>query len=305
MPPGSSPTCRSHWARHAVPALLIACVLVVLFWEVMAHRSARPFAPFDLTAADFAGFEPRLAGWQVRPVPVATNDPVEPNIFALRAVRAGAAYGVRVVHGYNMPMCMKIKGYTTEEFGVQGSGFRMGEGGEEHSESAAGIPAEGSPLNPEPRTPNLEPTPEARPQLWRVVSSVGDVSVWVTSMIRAGDFRVTAVDCRSMPFPRATVQEDPGWIPRGLSWSSLRHPVAGLRTYLRSRWNTSRSDLATFLRLRQPAWASEELLTLVVYTLGDPLPPGAERAAAAEALALHDGLLLELQRWRAATTAGR
>jgi hypothetical protein len=57
--------------------------------------------------------------------------------------------------------------------------------------------------------------------------------------------------------------------------------------YLRSKWNASRSDLLTFLRLRQPAWASDVMLTLVSEYRGEPLAGDAESAAVAHVLEVH------------------
>jgi hypothetical protein len=106
----------------------------------------------------------------------------------------------------------------------------------------------------------------------------------------------------AMKFPRVDGPEDPNWIPRGVTWRSLRHPVAGLRRYLRSRWNSSRQDWLTFLRWRQPAWASEELLTFVSRTVEPSVTPATEAVTLAELQAVHARLHAELAAWWAVKT---
>jgi hypothetical protein len=302
--------------HYLVPALLIACVVVVGFWEFMAQRSARPFRPFDLTGEELTGFAPRSSAWQFRSLPVAANDPVEPNIVVFEAARGASLVRVRLVHGYNMPMCMKIKQYQVDLVGEETAetGGLKPETGDFNPEPGTLNPEPGT-LNPEPRPPNPEPgtgNPEPRPlnpepspfaQVWRLTSSVGDASIWITSILRSGDFRVTGADVRSLAFPRVDVPDDPRWVPRGLTWSSLRHPVAGLRAFLRERWNSSRTDPLTFLRLKQPAWASEELLTYVACSQAPAVTPANEARVRAEVAEVHALVLADLQRWKAAANA--
>jgi hypothetical protein len=249
-------------------------VLLVAFWVVMARHSARPFKPFDLTAADFESFNPSVPGLEVRKVPITTNDPVAPNIVVLdvRSARdeAWGHLAVRLVHGYNMPMCMKIKGYTV------------------------------APLQ-DSRSANAASGAGRRPvgcQVFRVTSSLGESSIWVTTMVRAGDFRPTAVDIGSMAFPRVDIPDDPRWVPRGLNLEDLRHPVVAFKRWARSRWNASRTDLWTFLRLKQPAWASEELLSFVTLSVAPAVTPATEAATVAKALALHEASLSAFRAWR-------
>lgn len=244
-------------------------MLLVAFWLVAGRYSAKPFKAFELTADDFKGFSPTVAGISLKEVPVTVRDEAEPNIMAYVGEPAGSpvVLGLRLVHGYNMPMCMKIKGYTV--------------------------------------TPKMSDTlPRGVPmQLWQVVSSAGDTSIWVTTMIRSGDFSATQVDVCSMAFPRVDIPDDPNWVPRGLGWADLKHPVESLRKYFRARWNASRTDLLTFLRLRQPAWANEELLTYVTRSMVVPVTPGNEAMVLEQVVAGHAALLKELQRWRQATSA--
>ena len=285
--------------RHLFPALLIACTLIVALWLVMARQSGQPFAPFDLTAKDFAGFEPALPGWSVRSIVVSTNDPAEPNIAAFAVTSGEREDGkdsplgtaaptlrtqnpepltirllARLVHGYNMPMCMKIKGYTVEKWG----NLKPETGNLSQKDSSSSVPC----------------------QVWRVTSSAGETSIWATTMIRAGDFAPTRADICSMAFPRVDVADDPRWIPRGFRWADLLHPVAGLRQWARARWNASRTDLLTFLRLRQPAWASEELLTYVTRSVSPEIEADNEADMLREEVAVHTRMLEVLREWRTA-----
>lgn len=120
--------------ERLVAAVLIACLLVVGFWEGMAIWSRRPWEPFSLTAADFDDFAPSSGQWEIRRVPV-SSDPVEPNILAFAMVPRSGTSGVpvlaRLVHGYNMRDCMRIKGYKVEligGLGVEGGKWKV-EGG--------------------------------------------------------------------------------------------------------------------------------------------------------------------------------
>jgi hypothetical protein len=273
MNPEVAPTlepCR--WREWIVPGILLLCVALTGAWQLMARASRRPFGPFDLTAADFRGFQPALKGWASRMVPVSTNDPVEPNIVALEVQRAGRTSLVRLVHGYNMPTCMRIKSY-----------------------GVALIP-EGP---PDPARRALrDPV-----QVWRLTAPNGEVSIWATTMLRAGDFAALDEDIRSMAFPRIDGPEDPHWIPRGITRETLRHPLASFKAWFRARWNSSRTDWLTFLRLRQPAWASEERLSFVVRSLVPAVTPDTESATIREVRAVHRETLGAFQRWRRITTS--
>ena len=247
---------------YVVPGLLVACTLLVAFWIVAARRAAEPFKAFDLTHADFAGYCPAIDAAQVKALEIPHFDPAEPNIASFGVERAGVPgnglFGIRLVHGYNMPMCMKIKGYTVEEIG------------------RLDLPA----------------------QVWRVTSSTGEVGIWITTMIRSDDFSPAAVEVTSMAFPRVDVPDDPNWVPHGLTRDDLHHPFLSLRTWFRSRWNASRTDWLAFLRLRQPAWASEELLTYVSRSFPPSVTPDREAAVTREVARLHAAMLEDLQRWR-------
>ena len=272
--------------QRLVAGVLVACLAVVAFWEVMANRSRRPFDTFQLTADDFAGFQPEPSGWRVEKLPVKASR-IEPNVFAAEARRApkrvsgsgilesggppphpetSAPVLVRLAHGYNMPDCMRIKGYTVTELG---------------SDRLSGISNQ-----------------RGKAQVWRVTSEVGDVSVWVTSMLRVGDFGETGIDVRTMAFPRIGTPDDPRWLPQGMTLKSLRHPIRNFRWMIRSKWNNARCDLATFLRLKRPAWADDSLMTFLSAWRGPSLKPAAEEAATEHVLAAHNAMLSELQSWR-------
>ena len=258
-----------------VAILLVACVALAAFWEVMSTRSRRPFQPFELTTADFETFQPASETWRIERLPV-NPDPVEPNILILRSAPQRSAPPalrhapliVRLVHGYNMPDCMRIKHFNVE-------------------------------LIADTREGNLDTSSSPLPyQAWRLTSRHGEVSIWTTTMLRAGDFAATDIDTRSMAFPRIGIPDHPGWFPRGLSLSSLRHPIGNLRIFLRAKWNSSRCDPLTFLGLRQPAWASDELLTLVSTHIGPSIAADDESAALRQVLTVHRFMHDQLLEWR-------
>lgn len=60
----------------------------------------------------------------------------------------------------------------------------------------------------------------------------------------------------------------------------------------------------TFLRLRQPAWANEELLPYVSRSMALPVSPENEAMVVRQLLANHAAVLKELQQWRSASTKG-
>ena len=265
---------KSHRRRDwIVPGILLLCVILTGIWELMAQASRRPFGPFDLTAADFRGFQPVMEGRLSRMVPVATNDPAEPNIVAMEVRAGGQVTLVRLVHGYNMPTCMRLKSYEIT------------------------LIPDGSPTLP-PRRPL-----EAPVQVWRLISPDGATSIATTTLLKAGDFSALNEDIRSMAFPRVDSPDDPHWIPRGITRETFRHPAAAGRAWFRSRWNSSRTDLLTFLRLRQPAWASEERLSFVVASLKPPVTPANESAVIREVLSVHHEALSAFQQWRRVTLA--
>jgi hypothetical protein len=260
---------RSEWL---VAVTLVCCLGVLGLWQIAAWLSSRGAPPLEITASDFPGFSPALDGWRTEQLPVGV-DPLEPNILAYRLspsdVPTNGSLLVRLVHGYNMRDCMRIKGYTV---GLIRDSAKTAAGG------AAG-----------------------RVQCWRVVSGDGHVSVWCTRMLRAYDFAPMDESVTSLAFPRVVTPDDPNWIPRGVTLGDMRHPVRNLRLFLRSKWNSSRCDLLTFLGLKRPAWASDVFLTLVGASLGPSVPAESELATADAVSAGTDLVLDQLLKWHRST----
>ena len=262
------------------------CVVVVGFWEIMSNRNRGLSVGFELTSDDLTGFIPQSERWRIRSFPVETT-PMEPNIAAFRLFGdggSGHSILVRLVHGYNMCDCMRIKGYTVDLLTDTRSSAvpsPVGQSADEATQSAE----EGQ-------------SPRSSLQIWRLTSAGGDVSIWVTTMLWAGGFAATDVDVRSMAFPRIGMPDDPNWMPRGITLRSLRHPIRNIRRVLRAKWNNSRCDILTFLGLKQPAWASEDMLTLVSASEGGSVKPDAEQRIINQTVAAHVFMLGELQKWR-------
>jgi hypothetical protein len=308
---------NKHQKMELIGAIvLVLCVILVAGWMIAAKVAAQPFDELRLKAEDFTGFTPRSDQWSIRLVHVKAS-PTEPTViaFALRGRSASKAeignlirlrgetspgqepemgtgddervplptshfprsspLLVRIVHGYNMVDCMRIKQYTVQVLADTRS----------------------DPPTVSPSFPSL-PSTQAPPfQMWKLTSTVDESSIWLTTMLRAADFAATKVDTRDMAFPRVGTPDDPSWAPTGLKWSSFRHPIRNARLALRARWNASRRDIWTFLRLRQPAWASDEMLTMVTEYRGPSVMPEQEAAVAQYALQAHQFMLGEFQRF--------
>lgn len=261
--------------------VLIVCVVLVGFWEIMSSRSNRSFDAFELSNDSFSGFKQSdKSEYLMKSLPVVTTV-MEPNVAAFRVTKHKQLDGnyvlVRLVHGYNMHDCMKIKGYTVD------------------------LLADTRKVDTS-NTTKIINLPEQL-QVWRLTSSSGNVSIWVTSMLRSGGFAALSIDVRSMIFPRVGMIEDPCWAPRGFTWSSLKHPIKNTKMMLRAKWNNSRCDVGTFLRLKRPAWASEDMLTLVSAYRGVPFPKEKEKAIINYVVSVHVTTMKELQIWRHKTTA--
>ncbi len=288
---------------YLLPALLVASALLLAFWLVMADRSKRSFGGYDLTAREVVGFQSTIPGWTVRKVPMDLENSTDPNILGMELSRKeslpgqGPRFFVRLVHGYNMPMCMKIKYYTVEKLLDHGvrpvsdpklqSAFRVG-----------GQRAEGGGQTIDLRLLNTSLTTTLPVQLWRLTSSAGTVSLWATTMIRSGDFAVTPEDISSMAFPRVETPEDPNWVPRGLALEDLKHPAASFQRWWHGRWDGARWDVLTFLRLRPPTHGSEELLSYVTRSVAPDVKPENETEVIRDLLNTHVAILKELQKWR-------
>ena len=301
--PGTSPKVTKIRDRILAVILLI-CVIVVGFWEIMGRASFRPFDELALNADDFTEFRPESEQWYYREVPVAVSL-IAPAIVAFEmkqknmrphsvpypapdrrslgvngsSISNSGPVLVRLMHGFNIVDCMRIKQYRVELIRDD---------------------QEPRTTNQEPRTKNEERTSPSSPkvQIWRLTSPAGKVSLWVTSMLRATDFMETDVDTRDMAFPRVGTPDAPGWNPTGLKWSSFRHPIKNLRQVIRARWNASRCDWMTFLRLKRPAWVSDEVLTLVGEYKGKSVKPANESDVTACVLSAQQLLLHQLQTFR-------
>lgn len=279
-------TTRDHHEANAprsgekvMAGVLLAAAILVAAWEVMAWRSRRPQDPMGMEER-FAGFSPGLSGWYAEELE-SPSDPLQLNIvsYSLRksypsSAEERAPVLVRLVHGYNMRDCMRIKGY---EVALLLDGRADAE---DNRLRRGGLPT----------------------QVWQLTDPVGETSIWVTTMLEGTAFGATDTDVRAMPFPRVGTPDAVGWAPQGVSWESLRHPIRGLRRFLWSRWNAARCDWLTFLRLRKPAWASGELLTLVSFgSLPRDAGPESRARATAHVSAAHAGFHRHLLSWAAAS----
>jgi hypothetical protein len=282
---------------YLVSILLVSGCLLLAFWLVMAERSARPGKGYSLTTRDLAGFQPIIPGWAIRVKSIDAENPTDPNIMGMELAGEPASGGpeprffVRLVHGYNMPMCMKIKYYAVEK--IQDNRVRPVSDPKLQS-AYRSLPSTTQQLS---NLTTILPT-EFPFQLWRLTSGAGTVSLWVTTMIRAGDFSPTPEDICSMAFPRVETPDDPNWVPRGFRLEDLRHPGEAFQRWWRSRWDGARWDWLTVLRLRQPARGSEELLSYVTRSVVPDVTPANETVVLQDLLTTHAAVLGELQQWR-------
>jgi hypothetical protein len=251
---------QKHWPA----VVLIICLGIVGAWEVASKLAARKWEKFDLTRSDFQDFTPQSERWHFREKPLGENpDPRAPNILAYlmeekHLYRGNREIGrdvlVRCVHGYNMPDCMRIKHYKVRQIGDTGAAEI--EGREVDLSQVSGSSVNG------------------RIQVWLLESQRGEVSVWATKMVRTATMAGTEVDVCSMAFPRIGIPDSPDWAPEGITLESLKNPIKNLKKVLRAKWNASRSDILTFLKLKQPAWASKKMLTLVGISQGRSVGSG-------------------------------
>jgi len=335
-----------------VPKILIPCLLLVGLWLVMSVRSIFSPHPFDDMEKDLMNAFSDSSQWQVEQQPV-LKSLIEPNILALKVtggkssnestnqripefpnqrINESTIYS-RLAHGYNMPDCMRIKGYAVDLIGdsnqssvtslpsvatqerrmgdrlseegtikeLQVTSYRLQNGSlttQQPNNSTTKISSARSlaryspwataaardlsqPFSPpslsssqtqvsladtECQLGQASFSPQPFFQLWKLTSPTDDVSLWVTSMLNAGDMTALDMDIRSMAFPKIGTPDDPGWKPTGFTWKSLRHPFRNLAWFLRARWNNSRCDLLVFLKLKKPVWASDEVFTLVSHS---------------------------------------
>ncbi len=278
-----------------VATLLVLSIALISIWEIAAKYAQRPFDELKINASDFQGFRPESQVWKFRLVHTNAT-PTEPTAIAYevrtRATHVSGALRqegfpvlTRIVHGYNMVDCMRIKGYKVELL----VDTRQSPAKYDKSFDTKTLKAQAGDL----------PV-----QIWRLTSSAGKVSIWLTTMLEASDFAATAVDTRDMAFPRIGSPDDPAYKPTGLKWSSFKHPIRNSRNAIRARWNASRCDLLTFLRLRRAAWASDVMLTFVSEYHGPSLSPQDELTAILYTLKAHQFMLTQFQNfWRKSHTS--
>jgi hypothetical protein len=310
--------------------IVLTCAMVVIAWQAAGLIAEREGADFTLQADDFDSFVLKLDGWRVDKLEVAPTF-MEVNLLKYRlapkqgAVDSGrstvdggrwtadtkvqpttsnqqlttdlrnAQILVRLVHGYNMRDCMRIKGYTVEEL----NGGKP-ETGNLKPESDTEREASSSDRNPEATSSSSFRSQVSGlrfSQTWRLTSGAGDRSLWMSGMLRAGDFSETDLSTTDMAFPRIGIPDDPSWMPRGLTLKSFRHPIRNFKYFMRAKWNNSRCDLPTFLGLRKPAWASDDSLTFLVVWVGGPLKPEDEAAVSVMLADVYRQALPQLQSW--------
>jgi len=287
-------------------------VVVVVFWKVMSTLSRRANRPYEVTASTLASFTPSVDGWRLTRLPVEA-DRLEPHVAVFRQEKSGRRPVVmRLLHGYNMCDCMRIKHHKVELV-VDTRG--VGEGLASNSQhpttniqqpisnalrsvvGGRGVSSPGAIRDPQSAICNQPSLPI---QVWRLTSPTGDRSIWVTSMLAAYDFGGTDVDTRSMAFPKVDTPDAPGYNPQGITLKSLRHPIRSLRASLNAHWNKSRCDWLTAVGLRKPAWASHSMFTLVSASKGATVRPEEEDGAIEHVIEAHTAFHAELIRWRAA-----
>lgn len=263
--------------ERMVPVVLMAAMVVVGAWEVMAHWSAKPRSYSQEHARRLEGFFPASRAWSARPRDdIEADHPMLGNIFTYElrpADGSGVPLIARLVLGYNMRDCMRYRGYRVDLVSDTAT----------NSE----VSAQGG------------TTGASRIQLWRLTSPLNETEIWATMMLKSADYAGTDLDTRDMAFPRIADGLDPNWVPRGFSIAGLRHPVSEIRNFMINKWNASRCDLLAFLKLKPVAWVEEDLMTLVVHTRGRSVGRGEEGEAVREVLAALEFMHSSLTGFRA------
>lgn len=231
----------------------------------MSGFSRKPWQHFRVSLEDFAQFKPVSEKYTIKRLEVQRTE-IEPNILAFELKDKESAEGpvvVRLVHGYNMRDCMRIKGYSVDLI-------------EDRRRSSNSFPVE----------------------IWRLKHGpAGEKSIWVTGILDAGNMNNTSLGVNDMTFPRIGIPDDPNWVPRGLTWASLKHPLKNTRIFFRSKWNKSRCDVLVFLGLKQPPWASNDHFTMVSAWHGTSVTPQAEQAVSEKVLHAYAEILTQLRPW--------
>lgn len=233
--PADSPSVTARRERW-VGLVLLACILVVMAWTFAAWRARQPLPPYITQPALFDAFRLEIPGWTSHRTRL-PDSPYEANLLVCRL--RSEAYPdvlVRLVHGYNMPNCMRLKGCAVEP-----------------------LPAPGGRAGREV-------------QAWQVVSALGDTNLWLTTVVAATNFAPAAIDIRDMPFPGTDFTFADGWHPTGFSLADLRRPFHSLRRFLTAAWHSSQRDPGVMLKWNAPPRPSDEWLVLIVAAPqgGDP-----------------------------------
>lgn len=215
--------------------LVAICLVVAAVWYFLASRDVI-FTPFKLSQKDFNDFDPVIFNEKPERINLPVSA-VEPNIVGY-LYKGGSLnfqpFIVRLIHGYNMPECMRLKGYTVENIGKKclNSGLKL--------------------------------------EYWKLTSTIADTYLWVTAQLKSSDFSPSDSSTRDMIFPRMSLWDNPSWEPQGFVLSDLKHPFTALKRLVNRKWSNARCNLLVFLKLKKHPWASEEELTLVGATV-DPV----------------------------------
>lgn len=227
MNPDPAPL-RERVARRMVAAT----VIIVLLWQVAILLARRSPETAALDPTRFKNFRLQLGAEPTQPVELAFDD-AQVNLLVHHALlpapdpkHAPARAIIRLVHGFNVRDCMRIKGYRVTAL--------------THAATNRSI------------------------ELWEMVSPGGETSVWATALIRADDFSLVHKSVTELAFPRVGIPDDQTWEFHGLSRDSLRHPIRNFSNLVREKWNSARADLLTFLKVKPSARPSSSLLTLIV-----------------------------------------
>lgn len=228
-PPAPSDRSLGHRIASIITAL---CILTVAAWELAIFRAKTITPTAPLSPAQFAGLKFEWQGAQAKPLSLQFDDS-QANLLVM-SVPLSDTNGntrhvtLRLVHGYNMRDCMRIKGYQVTQ----------------RSSVATNHPIES----------------------WELISSGGDRSVWLTAMVRSSDFSYMPISVTELEFPRVGIPDERDWEFKGATEASAKHPVQNLKNLIRAKWNGARANPGTFLRIQPPAHPSSAVLTLIALT---------------------------------------
>lgn len=234
-------------AGRRLPIFILIGVAVVVIWQIFGIICNMKYKNFAITEKDFAGFKPRLENWRIEKVSIGSSS-TDPNIIGFKYYNSNMTVFVRLVHGYNMCECMKLKGYKVS-------------------------------LIADTRT-NITERSGGMMQIWRLISPANDNAIWITGVLGGRNMVQTDKDIRSFIFPRGG---NVAGLPdsTGISLESVRHPVSNTTQHVKYKWTDSRGDVLIFLGLKKLPWASDDYLSLVVQWEGSDVKPEQEPAVIA------------------------